>query len=119
MITKTSELLTTKKNDVEITITGLLNQLYRHQKDINKLVLKLSSYTYEPRTPSLWSRSEKIKNDNQSLLENNRRIIAEISSGNEITKEISEQVNQQLEGFSGFQKTVDAYLQDCKKSCGY
>ncbi len=99
------------KSDLkEFGETSLVTRLERNQNDLLKMKSTLSSYTCEPRTPSLFERYESLKHKLENLSNTNGEIIQSLKVHKKSVSKYVERAKEQFKECYQLQKGVEDYV---------
>ncbi|GAB5473664.1 MAG: hypothetical protein Mars2KO_17630 [Maribacter sp.] len=99
------------KSDLkELNQSSLVMRLERNQTDLLKMKSALSSYTCEPRTPSLFERCETLKYKLERLSNAHEEILQSLKGHKISLSNYMDRAKQQFQEFSLIQKGVEEYI---------
>ncbi len=90
--------------------SSLVTRLERNQHDIQKMKYTLSSYICEPRTPSLYERSESLKQKLENLRNTHGEVIQSLKNHKKVISTYVDRAKQQFQEFYLLQKGVADYV---------
>ena len=99
-----------KSNLKEFNKSSLVTRLERNQNDLLKMKSTLSSYTCEPRTPSLFERCESLKQKLENLSNTNGEIIQSLKGHKKSVSKYVERAKEQFQECYLLQKGVEEYV---------
>ncbi len=90
--------------------SSLVTHLERNQHDLQKMKSILSSYICEPRTPSLYERSESLKQKLENLRNTHGEVIQSLKNQKKSLSSYVDRAKQQFQEFYLLQKGVADYV---------
>lgn len=90
--------------------SSLVTHLERNQHDLQKMKSTLSSYICEPRTPSLYERSESLKQKLENLRNTHAEVIQSLKNQKKSLSSYVDRAKQQFQEFYLLQKGVADYV---------
>jgi hypothetical protein len=90
---------------------ALVLRLERNQKDVDRLLDKLGSYRYEPRTHGLFERRESLRNGLEDLTRTNAEIIASLREKKRLVDSYVESAKRQFAEFIVLHGSIEEYIQ--------
>ncbi len=99
------------KTDIkELNQSSLVTRLERNQHDLLQMKSKLSSYICEPRTPSLYERSESLKQKLENLRNTHGEVIQSLKDRKKSLSKYVDRAKKQFQEFYLLQKGVEDYV---------